>query len=519
MAKLKLTATTIQNHRPKSANEILNDGDGLSMRFRLLLAESKEKQKKVYSKTWIYSYKVGTKSLYITLGSFESLVSEFDAEIYNLEKDTLLTLENAREIVKGIKKRKKIKIDPKEYIQQEIDKRERAKQKLIDDELARLAEIAQKENDARLLQLKTESENLTVRQLFEAWMKEGVSRKDGNAVLLRTFNADVLPAIGDMPIKDLTESHLRQLLLVLVKRGINRSAVIMRNNLMQMFVWAEKRKPWRGLLPDGNPMDLIDIETIVSRDYDVDYQRERKLSKEEIFELSAIFKQKQLDYDNAINKRSCPHPFPETLQCGVWIMLSTMCRVGEMLMARWTDIDLETATWFIPKANVKNNIDDLTVFLSEFTLSQFKRLHAATGDSEWCFPARNKENAHVCIKSMTKQIGDRQVMFKKSKEGGERKPMSRRTHDNTLVLAGGKNEEWTPHDLRRTGATMMQSLGVSLDIIDRCQNHVLSGSKVRRHYLQYDYAKEKREAWRLLGDRLAIIVDPAENVLLVDFRA
>jgi hypothetical protein len=60
----------------------------------------------------------------------------------------------------------------------------------------------------------------------------------------------------------------------------------------------------------------------------------------------------------------------------------------------------------------------------------------------------------------------------------------------------------------------MQSLGVSLEIIDRCQNHVLPGSKVRRHYLHHDYADEKREAWRLLGDRLpAYGAQPTEAMM------
>ena len=63
-------------------------------------------------------------------------------------------------------------------------------------------------------------------------------------------------------------------------------------------------------------------------------------------------------------------------------------------------------------------------------------------------------------------------------------PMKNRRQDNTLVLAKRKTGAWTPHDLRRTGATLMQKLGVSLEMINRCQNHVLAGSKVRRHYLQ-----------------------------------
>lgn len=97
------------------------------------------------------------------------------------------------------------------------------------------------------------------------------------------------------------------------------------------------------------------------------------------------------------------------------------------------------------------------------------------------------------MKSVSKQIGDRQLRFK------NRKDLSNRRNDASLVLAGGANGEWTPHDLRRTAATMMQALGVSPDVIDRCQNHVLAGSRVRRHYLKHEYNDEKREAWRLLG--------------------
>jgi hypothetical protein len=59
---------------------------------------------------------------------------------------------------------------------------------------------------------------------------------------------------------------------------------------------------------------------------------------------------------------------------------------------------------------------------------------------------------------------------------------------------------------------MMQALRVSPDVIDRCQNHVLPGSKIRRHYLHHDYAEEKREAWTLLGNRLDVILT-ANNVI------
>lgn len=142
-------------------------------------------------------------------------------------------------------------------------------------------------------------------------------------------------------------------------------------------------------------------------------------------------------------------------------------------------------------------------FLSDFTQNQFAALKEITGQSEWCFPSKNHRELerHVCLKSISKQVGDRQIKFKNRKTA-----LKGRAFNNDLVLSNGVNGGWTPHDLRRTGATMMQALGVSLDVIDRCQNHVISGSRVRRHYLHYGYRKEKTEAWQKLGDKITAII-------------
>lgn len=369
------------------------------------------------------------------------------------------------------------------------------------------------ETTARLAALELQRiENLSVKDMFDAWLLDGVRRKDGNAELRRSFGADVLPAIGAIAIKDLTEHDLRGVLRTMVARGVNRAAVMVRNSLTQMFAWAEKRQPWRKLLIDGNPMELIEIEKIVAPDYDMSNERDRILADAEIGELQAVFDKLQAEYDAAPDKRYGTQPVAATTQRAIWIMLSTLCRVGEMSMARWEHVNLDAAEWFIPKENVKDNLADLTVYLSPFALDQFRKLHQVTGHTDWCFPARNKEG-HVDSKSISKQVGDRQSMFKKSKDGGPRAPMKNRRHDNTLVLGAGKTGAWTPHDLRRTGATLMQRLGVSLDLIDRCQNHVLPGSKVRRHYLHHDYAAEKRDAWERLGGHIATVVGDQRSEL------
>lgn len=356
---------------------------------------------------------------------------------------------------------------------------------------------------ARLEQQRTAA--LTFEDMYKAWIEDGVRRKDDNAELKRTFSTDVLPTLGSTPVREVTENDLRDLLRMIVKRGANRSAVIRRNDLAQLFAWARKRQPWRKLLVDGDPMELIEIEKIVAPDYELDSYRKRVLSADELRELQQIFARRQAEYEAAPDKRRVPQPLNSTTQLAIWIMLSTLTRVGETSMARWEHVDLKTGEWFIPKANVKDAVSDLTIYLSPFALEQFEKLRDITGDTDWCFPSRDRKS-HLDEKAITKQITDRQWMFKVDREGNKRKPKQKRVFDNTLVLAGGANGKWTSHDLRRTGATIMQSLGVPLEIIDRCQNHVLGGSKVRRSYMHHDYAEEKQKAWALLGRHIESIL-------------
>ncbi|MBZ2208453.1 site-specific integrase [Massilia sp. R798] len=439
----------------------------------------------------MYTYKAGTKSVYMTLGEHGSVLPDLALRAYKLPPGSHLTLEHARRMAGEISGWRKRGLEPKLVLSGEAERQQ--------------LEAAELTAAAAAAELQNANDNLAVKDMFDAWLRDGVRRKDGNAELRRSFAADVLPKIGAVKIKDVSEHDLRGVLRAMVARGVNRAAVMVRNSLTQMFAWAEKRQPWRKLLIDGNPMDLIEIDKIVAPEYDLDNQRDRILSPAEIVELRDIFARMRAEYEAAPDRRKTQQPVEQITECAVWIMLSTLCRVGELSMSRWEHVDLEAGKWFIPKANVKDNVADLTVYLSHFALDQFKRLHSVTGNTDWCFPGRGAKN-HMDVKSISKQVGDRQARFKKSKDGSPRKPMANRRHDNTLVLGNGKTGAWTPHDLRRTGATMMQSLGVSLELIDRCQNHVLAGSKVRRHYMHHDYAQEKQEAWHALGSRLTEIL-------------
>lgn len=346
-------------------------------------------------------------------------------------------------------------------------------------------------------------QNKTFADLFSVWVSDGVARADGNQEITRMFEKDILPFLGNLPLKNITENDLRDAYRTILERGTDknpreRSVLRIAADMRQLFKWADARQPWRSLLENGNPALLVDEKKLISANYTE--ERDRILSSKEIKKLHDLIKNEELAYASAANKRLAKKPFSIPSQSAIWLCLSTICRIGELLMARWEHINFKDRVWFIPRENVKGmrgKKQDHHVYLSDFALHHFRKLQVETGHSEWCFPARNTDN-HINVKAISKSIGDRQSKFKDRSVS-----LKNRRNDNSLVVG---TTEWTPHDLRRTGATMMQELKIDLNIIDRCQNHILSGSKVRRHYLKYDYAEEKQQAWDSLGKKLEEII-------------
>uniref|UniRef100_UPI0030DD82DB tyrosine-type recombinase/integrase n=1 Tax=unclassified Pseudomonas TaxID=196821 RepID=UPI0030DD82DB len=316
----------------------------------------------------------------------------------------------------------------------------------------------------------------------------------------------------------MSEHDVRALIRTVVNRDAQRQAISFFADLTQMFSWARKPQPWRALLVEDDPTELVDISPLMPADYET--ERSRILSPAELVELHNCFQQMTANYDalSTGQKYDGIRPLKKETQLALWISLGTLCRIPELLQAEWKNVYLDQQTWFLSTENVKGTSakkQDHLMFVSPFALHFFQELKSLTGHSQWCFPNK-QDDGHVDVKVVSKQVGDRQVRFK------NRKALSRRSDDDTLVLADGQNGDWTPHDLRRAGATMMQALGVSLDVIDRCQSHLLAGSRVRRHYLHHDYAVEKKRAWNLLGDRFSVglssIDEHPPNELMLSFQ-
>lgn len=373
---------------------------------------------------------------------------------------------------------------------------------------------AREKQDAILLrEAKRQAESLTIKDMFDVWIASGVKRADGNKYINQTFNKYVIPLIGKTEVRNLTEHHLEGMYKTIVAAGKNATALELSKDVKQMLTWCEKRKPWRALLIDGNPASLVEMDKILPDDFTK--VRDRVLSIDEVRKLKSIFDDIAETYINAEKKYEAERPLKKEVQLAMWICLSTVCRIGELLMAQWQHIDFDNRIWFIPAANtkgVKKKKTDHKVYLSDFAVKQFEQLRELTGDTQWLFPARYKDG-HVCIKSASKQIGDRQVMFKsRSKEH------KFRVENNSLVLG---DREWTPHDLRRTGATMIQNLfpkQTGIFLANLCLHHnVVTGSA--KHYLFDDYADEMRDAWIKLGGRIEAILNASNVISIVSVKS
>lgn len=350
--------------------------------------------------------------------------------------------------------------------------------------LSKAIEETNKRNELnnQLLKQIAQNNRLSVNNLFERWEKlDLVNRKDGGKEVRRMFEKDVLPLIGNMAVEDVRKAHIINVIDTLLSRGVNRMSKLILSLMRQMFRFAQDRD-----IIENDPTSSIRKAKIGGKDT----VRDRYLSEAEIRDLTAKLPSGKL---------------LKTTECAIWIMLSTCCRIGEICKAEWQHIDLDAKTWKIPAENSKN-AKPHTIYLSDFAINQFEKLVTLKNSDKWIYP--NTDNTdHVCEKSITKQIGDRQL-------ADDRKPMSGRSkYCRTLKLADGK---WTPHDLRRTGATIMGNLGIRPDVIEKCLNHI-EQNKMKKTYQHQSLIAEQQHAWKLLGERLDILTSKnTENVVSID---
>jgi integrase len=160
----------------------------------------------------------------------------------------------------------------------------------------------------------------------------------------------------------------------------------------------------------------------------------------------------------------------------VRLLLLTGARRGELLAAKWTDIDLEAGVWVKPGSTTKQKTQH-RVPLSEAACQLLAKMRAQA-DTEWLFPAR----------------------------GGGHRP-----HINEAWIKLRKAADLNGarlHDLRHTFATALASSGWGLPTIGALLGHTTAQTTLRYSHLMDDplRAATERAAAVLSGAKPAEIV-------------
>lgn len=182
------------------------------------------------------------------------------------------------------------------------------------------------------------------------------------------------------------------------------------------------------------------------------------------------------------------------------LLIVTMQRREEVSGMDWAELDRPSAMWTLSGARTKNGQPQL-VPLNSLAI---ETLDALAGGTKW--PKRGPvitTNGKTSISGYSKAKARLDVAVAATDGGDEVRP-------------------WRIHDLRRTGATGLQRLGVRFEVTEAVLNHV-SGARsgVAGIYQRHDWKDEKRAALDAWGSFVGGLLQPAatENLIrLADHR-
>lgn len=172
----------------------------------------------------------------------------------------------------------------------------------------------------------------------------------------------------------------------------------------------------------------------------------------------------------------------------VRLLLLTMQRRQEVAEMDWSEIDLEARTWTLPAERAKNDEAHI-IPLTDMAVAELAALHPR----ERGFVFSTTGTTPVSGYSKAKRLLDERML----------KVMQRRKKDRGGDPQSIKLDDWRLHDLRRTGATNLQALGIPIEVTEAVLNHI-SGTRagIAGIYNRYKYEPEKRAALEAWGQRL-----------------
>ena len=274
----------------------------------------------------------------------------------------------------------------------------------------------------------------------------------------RIFDRYILPAIGGRMAEALTRADVTALVDAIERPTMARAVAA---QLSSFYTWAMPRLP---NLPVNPCRDAGKPAKAPSRD--------RVLADWEL----------KLLWQALADEASAFGP-------AVRLLILSLQRRAEVFEADKSEFDQAARLWTIPARRAKNDQTHL-VPLTPAMVTELDQLAAWTGNGA-LVPAQGENPKHAAMSGFSKAWG--------------------RVRTRVAELAAEQGLDvpapFTMHDLRRTGATGMQRLGVALEVTEAVLNH-RSGSRagIVGVYQRHDFAAEKRAALSRWSDHVSKVV-------------
>jgi integrase len=278
----------------------------------------------------------------------------------------------------------------------------------------------------------------------EEWFRNADLADSTKAMRRGVYNRDIYPRFKKRVMTEITEDDVRALCEKIKARNAPATALHVRDVMKAVFDYAALTG-----LKIPNPAASVApkaITTIKSRD--------RALSPLELRLMLLTLENIQATADHRLAIR---------------LILLTLVRKGELIGATWDEVNFEGGIWTIPKERMKGRRPH-NVYLSRQAIEILTALKACAGRSRYLLPSRHDPTAHISPGSLN------------------------RLTQSVVLLAKTKNlplEDFTLHDLRRTGSTILNEVGFNGDWIEKCLAHE-QGHSSRGVYNKAQYAEQRR---------------------------
>jgi len=155
------------------------------------------------------------------------------------------------------------------------------------------------------------------------------------------------------------------------------------------------------------------------------------------------------------------------------LLAYSMCRKSEVLRAQWAEFDLERAVWEIPAVRMKMKRPH-RVYLPRQAVELLQLLQAVTGMAEgYVFPS-------LCRRSV---------------------PIADVTLNHLFKRLDFGVDDFAPHGLRATGATLLREHGFSRDVVELLLAHK-ERNPTAAAYHHHELTDERRRALQYLADQI-----------------